>query len=397
MPTTNGASTAVNAAATTRERQAAISSRADTESCKRGPRGASANTSGWFWNSTSRSFAAGGAVVAPDNGLPILWASGALYVGPAFGEFQNRRFLQGLQAWEGEKLQAALLFFGRLWREEDPALLAVCQRMATSHPRDKPQTAPTHYAAREGSREGGFLTDGNQHHDQRGGIEEVKTHELSTIRSCWTVLTSLVLNVLTDGHPRGWAESQICWDRSASVGNAWGWTSWCPRDHKPLPVGTPRASLHFSGLHASYTSWTPSGIAPRSSSPVRRIWACMSALLPVTATFVSIAAPFSSQHDSHKFVGLVLKIIWSIDTAQILNDPRLQNFVEPRNVITHDAATHRSARHGTLNLEMSREKSSRDHTCIISVLRVAIPRLCVANDRQKPTQLFEHNPRTCTF
>ena len=345
----------------------------------------------------ARGFAAGGAVVAPDNGLPIPRASGALYVGPAFVEFQNRRFLQGLQAWEGEKLQAALLFFGRLWREEDPSLLAVCRRMATSHPRDKPQTAPTHYAAREGSREGGFLTDGNQHHDQRGGIEEVKTHELATIRSCWTVLTSLVLNVLTEGHPRGWAESQIFWDRSASVGNAWGWTSWCPRDHKPLPVGTPRASLHFSGLHASYTSWTPSGIAPRSSSPVRRIWACMSALLPVTATFVSIAAPFSSQHDSHKFVGHVLKIIWSIDTAQILDDPRLQNFVEPRNVITHDAATHRSARPGTLNLEMSRDKSSRDHTCIISVLRAAIPRLCVANNRQKPTQLFEHNPRTCTF
>ena len=40
------------------------------------------------------------------------------------------------------------------------------------------------------------------------------------------------------------------------------------KDFKPLAVGTPCASLHFSMLHAT-TSWTPSGIAPRSISARR--------------------------------------------------------------------------------------------------------------------------------
>ena len=120
--------------------------------------------------------------------------------------------------------------------------------------------------------------------------------------------------------------------------------TFCPkRAARNTPaVGAPRASLHFSKLRAT-TSWTPSGIAPRSIS-----WAwcgtCVSAhvfrshILGVgqvpgepgrhpsllahesckcVCVCVFVAAHFVSQHTSHKPTGVILRILSVCDRNRL--------------------------------------------------------------------------------
>ena len=138
--------------------------------------------------------------------------------------------------------------------------MAVCQRMATYDSGEKPQTALPHDVAKDGRRwSAGFanLTDFLEQlriSRKRLGLDDLVPYQ--TRHSGVSIDLNNKFRSLQEAHKRRrWRQHP--WRTTKST-----------RDYKPLPVGTPRASLHFSELHAT-TSWTPSGIAPRSMSALR--------------------------------------------------------------------------------------------------------------------------------
>ena len=133
-----------------------------TENCSRGPRGASASTSGWLWKN-SNGVVAGGAAGGVDIGLPTPGTSGVFppkdrrelreddSVDSALVEFLNHRFHLGLQAWEGERPTAALLFFwpeiGRCGGRKIPRSWRSVKGWRRVTPGKQPQTASPHDVA----------------------------------------------------------------------------------------------------------------------------------------------------------------------------------------------------------------------------------------------------------
>ena len=144
--------------------------------------------------------------------------------------------------------------------------MAVCQRMATRDSRNKPQTALPHDVAGDGGRSwsaggphmaiypifsGGVFAPVRRptpHTYQRVAarcgcrrpLESLATPGRETrhsrrFRSCWTVLTSWVgsgrcwrfSQTDTPTGPFSNSSTQPFWNSSASVGNAWSWTTWC--------------------------------------------------------------------------------------------------------------------------------------------------------------------------
>ena len=139
-------------------------SKADTENCNRGPKGASASTSRWLWKNCKER-RCWRCCRRSRRRSPDIGALGAfLYNGPTTRDAYCERttrwtpspFSYGTAGLGRRKATCsfALVLGGvrPLWREEAPSLLAVCQRVATCDCREEPQTAPPHNVARDGGR-----------------------------------------------------------------------------------------------------------------------------------------------------------------------------------------------------------------------------------------------------